>query len=56
MADKPKHGGARPNAGRKAVDGAVRLKSTSVKLSDEHRAKLKQLGGSPWIRRKIEEA
>jgi len=44
------HGGARERAGRKAVDGAVGLVCTSVKLTPEQKAFVAKRGGSAYIR------
>lgn len=50
-------GGARPGAGRKPrVAGAPATQSVSIKLSEEQKAKLHQLGGAPWVRDKIDKA
>ena len=47
---KPKVGGFRPNAGRKAEDNATGLKQRSVNLTDAQNEFLKELGGSVWLR------
>lgn len=50
-------GGARPGAGRKPkVAGAPATQSVSIKLSEEQKEKLQQLGGAPWVRDKIDKA
>lgn len=43
-------GGRREGAGPKAKDGAINTITVAVSLTPEHRAKLKALGGSVWLR------
>ena len=51
-----KRGGARLGAGRKALDGATDLVMTTIRITPEQLEKLQRLGGSVWIRRKIDTA
>jgi hypothetical protein len=56
MTNPKKRGGARPGGGRKPMspDGyAVRINLTMTK---DQRDKLKQLGGSAWIRQQVDNA
>ena len=57
MTDTPKkRGGARPGGGRKPMspDGyAVRINLT---MTRQQREKLKRLGGSAWLREKLDQA
>jgi hypothetical protein len=52
----PRRGGARPGAGRKPIAEGERLRPTTVTLTEAQREKLKRLGGSPWVRKKIDGA
>lgn len=56
MKEKPKHGGKRPGAGRPRIDADARSVTTSISLTPEQRDKLGRLGGSPWIRERIDKA
>lgn len=49
-------GGARPGAGRKALDGATGLVQAAVSVTPSQREKLARLGGSVWVRREIDGA
>jgi hypothetical protein len=49
---KPK-GGARPNAGRKASPNPA--KQRSIRFTDEHWQKLKELGGAKWVIERMNE-
>lgn len=49
------HGGARPGAGRKTKDGAVDLVQVGIRVRADQKPKLSRLGGSVWVRRKIDE-
>jgi hypothetical protein len=42
--------------GRAAADGATNVKRVTVCLEDDDNAKLRQLGGSSWIRQQIRAA
>jgi hypothetical protein len=42
-------------AGRRAIDGATGVVQVSVALTAEQREILRQLGGSVWVRARIEE-
>ena len=53
---RPFRGGARNGAGRKSADGATGLQQIAIRVTAEQRAKLARLGGSVWVRRKIDEA
>lgn len=49
-------GGVRPGSGRKPiVEGSVTVPVT-IKLTPPQRDKLKQLGGAPWVRDRIDKA
>ena len=48
-----KRGGAGFGQGRKAKDGATKVKPMSICLTDEEKEKLKALGGSAWVREKL---
>jgi hypothetical protein len=50
---KPK-GGARPNAGRKASPNPAKCRS--LRFTDEHWQKLKELGGAKWVIERMNEA
>jgi len=39
--------------GRRAVDGSTKVKR--VTLTDDDHKKLRRVGGSPWVRRKLRE-
>lgn len=57
MTEKKKpRGGARPGAGRKAVDGEIRSVRLVVWLTPADLAKAKALGGANWVRKKLKEA
>ncbi len=53
---EPHRGGPREGAGRKAVDGATGLVQSAIRVTAEQHEKLKRLGGSAWVRKKIEQA
>ena len=44
----------RKGPGREAVDGATKVERVTVCLEDRHRPKLKRLGGSAWVRAKLD--
>jgi hypothetical protein len=51
-----KRGGARAGAGVKAKDGSTKLiKVFALRIREDQQPKLKKLGGSVWVRRKIDE-
>ena len=55
--EKPKaKGGKREGAGRKSMDGATGLVQVGVRVRAYQKQKLLRLGGSVWVRRKIDEA
>lgn len=56
MRTKSGHGGARTGAGRKPLNPGEPLKPVAVRLTGAQREKLKRLGGSPWVRNKIDQA
>lgn len=56
VALKGGRGGARPGAGRKALDGATGLVQAAVSVTPSQREKLARLGGSVWVRREIDGA
>jgi len=45
---RDRRGGARPNSGPKP--SGIKRKPTTVWLSQQEREKLKELGGSKWLR------
>lgn len=49
-------GGARAGAGRKAIDGATNLIRVQKMIRRDQVDKLKRLGGSAWLRSKIDES
>lgn len=49
-------GGYRPGSGRRAADGATNVKRVTVTLTEDDHARLRRLGGSPWVRRQIRAA
>lgn len=53
---RPQWGGARVGAGRKALIGEDRTKYVGIRLTEREALKLKQLGGSRWIRKMLEKA
>ena len=53
-AKKPR-GGKRAGAGRKAKDGATGLVQVGIRVRADQKLKLSRLGGSVWVRRKIDE-
>lgn len=57
MADvATQRGGARPGAGRKAVDGATGVVQICITVRPGQRPKLAKLGGSAWVRGAIDAA
>lgn len=55
-APTPQRGGARPGAGRKAVDGATGVVQICITVRPDQRPKLAKLGGSAWVRGAIDAA
>lgn len=53
---KAKHGGHRPGAGRPSIEPGEPSVSVPIRMTVTQREKLKRLGGSPWVRRQIDEA
>jgi len=49
-------GGAGRGQGRKPLQGDEAMVGITVKVSTAQREKLKQLGGAPWVREKIDKA
>ncbi len=43
-------------AGRQALDGATNVERCNITLQADEKAKLRLLGGSPWVRRAIRDA
>jgi len=41
--------------GRRAVDGSTKVKRVTITLTDDDHKKLRRVGGSPWVRRKLRE-
>lgn len=57
MADvATQRGGARPGAGRKAVDGATGVVQICITVRPDQRPTLAKLGGSAWVRGAIDAA
>jgi hypothetical protein len=55
--EKPKaKGGKREGAGRKSKDGATDLVQVGLRIQADQKPKLLRLGGSIWVRRKLDEA
>jgi len=55
--EKPKaKGGKREGAGRKSKDGATDLVQVGLRIRADQKQKLSRLGGSVWVRMKIDEA
>lgn len=42
--------------GRRAVDGSTQVERVTITLTEADRVKLRQLGGSPWVRASIRRA
>ena len=55
-AKKINHGGARPGAGRPALQEGERAVVVTTKMTAKQRDKLGRLGGAPWIRGRIDKA
>lgn len=53
---KPKRGGARKGAGRPPIVKGEVTVPVPIRMTVRQRDKLKRLGGSPWVRRQIDEA
>jgi hypothetical protein len=51
LIDQPARRGPKP-----MVAGAPATSPVTIKLSEEQKAKLQQLGGAPWVRDKIDKA
>jgi hypothetical protein len=49
-------GGARAGAGRKPLPEGEAMVPVTVKMQPSQREKLQRLGGSPWVRKKIDQA
>lgn len=43
------------NGGRRAIDGSTKVRRVTITLTDDDHAKLRRVGGSPWVRRKLRE-
>jgi hypothetical protein len=56
MTERKKHGGTREGSGRKPLDPDQPTVTTSIKLTVSQRDKLERLGGSPWVRERIDRA
>lgn len=54
MTTKANRGGARPGAGRKPK-GKEPMVVVPIRMQPAQRAKLKRLGGAPWVREKIDQ-
>lgn len=53
MVSKPE---PRRGAGRVAADGATNVQRATITLTEQDRDKLRQLGGSLWVRTQIRRA
>jgi hypothetical protein len=51
-----KHGGARPGAGRKALDDAKPTTKYLIAMTAAQRKKIEANGGAPWVRGLIDAA
>jgi hypothetical protein len=57
MKKKPNtHGGAGRNQGRKTIVPGEPSVVVSVRMSESQKDKLTDLGGSPWVRQRIDRA
>ena len=56
MATKKTIGGARPGSGRKPLAEGVATVPVMIKMTEPQRDKLRQLGGAPWVRDRIDKA
>jgi len=56
MKPTPKRGGKRAGAGRPRIAEDARSVTTSISLTPSQRDKLARLGGSPWVRDRIDKA
>lgn len=56
MDTKKPLGGARPGSGRKPLAEGVATVPVMIKMTEPQRAKLKRLGGAPWVRERIDKA
>lgn len=56
MATKRTIGGARPGSGRKPLAEGVATVPVMIKMTEPQRDKLRQLGGAPWVRDRIDKA
>ena len=56
MSGEKKRGGARPGAGRKAINGETRLAEiVRARVTQEQAATFERLGGAAWLRRTLDE-
>jgi len=46
---------AQRNGGRRAIDGSTKVRRVTITLTDDDHQKLRRVGGSPWVRRKLRE-
>ena len=53
---RAKRGGARKGAGRAPIVKGEPAVPVPIRMTLRQRDKLKRLGGSPWVRRQIDEA
>ena len=51
MTDQKKHGGARQKAGRPRINHVP----LTIRVRDDQVEKFRKLGGSAWVRRKIDQ-
>ena len=54
--NKPSRGGAGRGQGRKPLQPGAETVPVSIKMTTEQRDKLQRLGGSPWVRARIDKA
>jgi len=52
----PKHGGAGRGQGRKSIKEGEATVTVAVKMAESQREKLKRLGGSKWVRDRIDKS
>jgi hypothetical protein len=53
---KTSRGGSREGSGRKPLKTGAATLAVPIRMTAEQKAKLKRLGGPPWVRSKIDKA
>jgi hypothetical protein len=56
QAKKAGRGGSREGSGRKSLQPGAETLAVPIRMTAEQKAKLKRLGGPPWVRSKIDKA